>query len=40
MTPPGSGCSIQFGTDITAAAPGSVKGTYLIVSDLAAARET
>jgi catechol 2,3-dioxygenase-like lactoylglutathione lyase family enzyme len=38
FTPPGSGCSIQFGTNITAAAPGSAQGLYLIVSDIEAAR--
>ena len=38
FTPPGSPCSIQFGTVITAAAPGSARGLYLIVSDIAAAR--
>jgi catechol 2,3-dioxygenase-like lactoylglutathione lyase family enzyme len=38
FTPPGSGCSIIFGTNVTAAAPGSAQGLYLIVSDLAAAR--
>lgn len=38
FTPPGSGCSIQFGTNITSAAPGSVRGLYLIVSDIAVAR--
>ena len=38
FTPPGSGCSIQFGTEITAAAPGSAHGLYLIVSDIEAAR--
>src|ERR1700735_5236364 len=38
FTPPGSGCSVQFGTNITAAAPGSAQGLYLIVSDVAAAR--
>jgi catechol 2,3-dioxygenase-like lactoylglutathione lyase family enzyme len=38
FTPPGSGCSIQFGTKITLAAPGSAQGLYLIVSDIAAAR--
>jgi len=37
FTPPGSGCSIIFGRNITAAAPGSAQGLYLIVSDLAAA---
>ena len=38
ITSPGSGCSIQFGTRITAAAPGSAHGLYLIVSDIEAAR--
>ncbi|MFL6388361.1 MAG: VOC family protein [Terriglobales bacterium] len=38
FTPPRSGCSIQFGTKITSAAPGSVLGLYLIVSDITAAR--
>jgi catechol 2,3-dioxygenase-like lactoylglutathione lyase family enzyme len=39
FTPPGSGCSVQFGTKITSAPPGSAQGLYLIVSDVAAARE-
>jgi len=39
FTPPGSLCSIQFGTKITPAAPGSAQGLYLIVSDIEAARE-
>ena len=34
FTPPGSGCSVQFGTKITTAAPGSAQGLYLIVSML------
>ena len=38
FTPPGSGCSVQFGTNITSAAPGSAHGLYLIVSDIEAAR--
>src|SRR5436305_11134378 len=38
FTPPGSGGSIQFGTNITSAAPGSAQGLYLIVSDIEAAR--
>jgi len=38
FTPPGSQCSIQFGKGITTAAPGSVKGLFLIVSDIKAAR--
>src|SRR5262245_45478118 len=39
FTPPGSGCSLIFGKNVTAAAPGSVQGLYLIVSDIEAARE-
>ncbi len=39
FTPPGSGCSIIFGKNVTAAAPGSAQGLYLIVSDIEAARE-
>jgi len=39
FTPPGSGCSIQFGTKMTSAEPGSAQGLYLVVSDLEAARE-
>ena len=39
FTPPGSGCSIQFGTNITSAAPGSAQSLYLIVPDIEAARE-
>ncbi len=39
FTPPGSACSIQFGTKITSAAPGSAQGLYLIVSDIGAARD-
>jgi catechol 2,3-dioxygenase-like lactoylglutathione lyase family enzyme len=38
FTPPGSGCSVQFGANITSAAPGSAQGLYLIVSDIDAAR--
>jgi catechol 2,3-dioxygenase-like lactoylglutathione lyase family enzyme len=38
FTPHGSGCSIQFGTKITPATPGSAHGLYLIVTDIAAAR--
>jgi catechol 2,3-dioxygenase-like lactoylglutathione lyase family enzyme len=37
FTPPGSGASVIFGTNVTAAAPGSTKGLYLIVSDIEAA---
>jgi catechol 2,3-dioxygenase-like lactoylglutathione lyase family enzyme len=39
FTPPGSGASIIFGTNVTAAAPGSAKGLYLAVSDIGAARQ-
>jgi catechol 2,3-dioxygenase-like lactoylglutathione lyase family enzyme len=43
FTPPDSGCSIQFGANlfggtVTSAAPGSLQGLYLIVSDIEAAR--
>jgi catechol 2,3-dioxygenase-like lactoylglutathione lyase family enzyme len=40
FTPPGSATSIQFGTNITPAAPGSAHGLYLVVSDIQAARDT
>ena len=39
FTPPGSGCSVQFGTKMTTATPGSAQGLYLIVSDIEAARK-
>ena len=39
LTPPGSQCSIQFGSNITSAAPGSAQDLYLIVSDIEAARD-
>jgi catechol 2,3-dioxygenase-like lactoylglutathione lyase family enzyme len=38
FTPPGSGCSVIFGRNVTGAAPGSAQGLYLIVSDIEAAR--
>jgi predicted enzyme related to lactoylglutathione lyase len=38
FTPPGSGCSVQFGANITSALPGSAQGLYLVVSDIEAAR--
>lgn len=38
FTPPGSGCSVQFGANISFAAPGSARGLYLIVTDIEAAR--
>jgi catechol 2,3-dioxygenase-like lactoylglutathione lyase family enzyme len=39
FTPPGSGASVIFGTNVTAAAPGSAKGLYLVVSDIEEARK-
>jgi uncharacterized protein GlcG (DUF336 family)/catechol 2,3-dioxygenase-like lactoylglutathione lyase family enzyme len=39
FTPPGSGCSIIFGENVTTAAPGSVQRLHLIVSDIEATRE-
>ena len=42
FTPPGSACSIVFGTgmgEITAMQPGSVKGLHLVVADIRQARE-
>jgi catechol 2,3-dioxygenase-like lactoylglutathione lyase family enzyme len=39
FTPPGSGCSIQFGSKITSATPGSDQGIYLIVTDVQRARD-
>jgi len=39
LTPPGSGASVQFGSNMTSAAPGTARGNYLIVSDVEAARE-
>ena len=38
VTPPGSPASVIFGTDVTAAEPGTCQGLHLIVSDIAAAR--
>jgi catechol 2,3-dioxygenase-like lactoylglutathione lyase family enzyme len=38
LTPPGSACSIALGTGITDAAPGSVQGLQLVVSDVETAR--
>jgi catechol 2,3-dioxygenase-like lactoylglutathione lyase family enzyme len=39
FTPPGSGCSVQFGVNLTSTPPGSAEGTYLIVSDIEAVRD-
>jgi catechol 2,3-dioxygenase-like lactoylglutathione lyase family enzyme len=38
LTPPGSACSVSMGIGITDAAPGSVQGLHLVVSDIVAAR--
>jgi catechol 2,3-dioxygenase-like lactoylglutathione lyase family enzyme len=38
LTPPGSACSIIFGSGITSAAPGSADGLQLVVTDVEAAR--
>ena len=39
FTPHGSACSVQFGNNLTSATPGSAQRTFLIVSDIAAARD-
>jgi hypothetical protein len=39
LTPPGSACSVQFGTNRTSAAPGSAQNLFLIVSDIRAAHD-
>ena len=39
FTPHGSACSVQFGKTLTSAAPGSAQRTYLIVSNIEAARD-
>ena len=39
FTPPGSPASVQFGSNMTTAAPGSAQGLYLVVSDIQAARD-
>jgi catechol 2,3-dioxygenase-like lactoylglutathione lyase family enzyme len=39
FTPPGSACSVQFGANLTTAAPGSAQSNYLIVDDLEATRD-
>jgi catechol 2,3-dioxygenase-like lactoylglutathione lyase family enzyme len=38
LTPPGSGCSIQFGNELTNAPPATARNTYHVVTDLEAAR--
>jgi hypothetical protein len=39
LTPPGSSCSIIFGSGLTSAVPGSTDGLQLVVQDIAAARQ-
>jgi catechol 2,3-dioxygenase-like lactoylglutathione lyase family enzyme len=39
MTPPGSSCSITIGVGLTDAAPGSYRGTHLVVTDIVAAHD-
>ena len=39
FTPPGSGCSVIVGKSVTAAAPGSAQGLYLVVPDIDVARD-
>jgi predicted enzyme related to lactoylglutathione lyase len=39
LTPPGSACSIAIGNGLTEAAPGSVTGMQLVVTDIEAARK-
>jgi catechol 2,3-dioxygenase-like lactoylglutathione lyase family enzyme len=39
FTPPGSGCSISFGKNVTPAEPGSFQGSELAVFDVDATRE-
>lgn len=38
VTPPGSSCSLAFGTKITDASPGSYRETYIVVADIESAR--
>jgi catechol 2,3-dioxygenase-like lactoylglutathione lyase family enzyme len=38
LTPPGSACSVIFGTGVTSAAPGSAQGLQLTVADIESAR--
>jgi catechol 2,3-dioxygenase-like lactoylglutathione lyase family enzyme len=38
LTPPGSACSIAFGTGVTQTEPGSVQGLQMVVPDVEAAR--
>ena len=38
LTPPGSACSVIFGTGVSSAAPGSAQGLHLVTADIDAAR--
>lgn len=39
VTPPGSACSVVFGVGISDAAPGSTRGTHLVVRDVQTAHD-
>jgi catechol 2,3-dioxygenase-like lactoylglutathione lyase family enzyme len=39
FTPPGSGCSVILGKNVTPAEPGSAQGLYLVVTDIEEARQ-
>ena len=39
MTPPGSNCSVQFGTGLTTAPPGTAQSLYLVVDDVEVTRD-
>jgi catechol 2,3-dioxygenase-like lactoylglutathione lyase family enzyme len=39
ITPPGSACSLTIGVGLTDAAPGTYRGTHLVVTDIVAARD-
>jgi catechol 2,3-dioxygenase-like lactoylglutathione lyase family enzyme len=39
LTPPGSACSVMFGTGLTPSAPGTAQFLHLVVSDIEAAHE-
>src|SRR5215471_18866751 len=39
VTPPGSACSVGFGTGLTSAEPGSAQGLHLVVTDIVGARD-
>ena len=39
VTPPGSACSVGFGTGLTSAEPDSAQGLHLVVNDIVGARD-